>query len=162
MALAAPHLPIQAISLVSMVVGIYVCTTQGIEQLSTKWIETSSTKTSIGEVYERTQEDKPEYVFKISYEYEANGKTFNINEEKAYVLKHNAELGHKVNSRKNRDVPIWYDMANPDNAQLENRINGYAVLSLNLIFIGMILYFRWFLLKYYELEIEEKAEPNIR
>jgi len=154
-AIAAPYLPIQAIASISMFVAIYVCTSQGIEQLTTNWMETNSISKDFGRIFNRTIEGEPEFFFAINYSFDSDGTTYSAKEEKTYSSQQNAELGLSIHSRKTDPIKIYFDRDDPTNYQFENRIDGYAVLSLNLIFIGMLAYFRWLMLKYYELEIEK-------
>lgn len=86
-----------------------------------------------------------------------NGQVFSVARDGGSGNKELAASERKQILEDSRPVPVWYDQADPGNATFEEPGPVLAILGSMLgMQILLLMYFRWYLLKYYELKLEEE------
>jgi hypothetical protein len=156
---AAPHLPIQTMTGISILFfGIPILLNQFFESVTAHWTETKGIAADHKVIQDRIRDGEVEYFYSIGYEFNANGKKDIIFLDKGYRDKSLAESELNSELSNPTTITIWYDNSDPINVTFERTdISGSVFLGLLIILILPLLYFRWLMLKYYELEIEEST-----
>ena len=155
---AAPHLPIQALTgVVILVFGIPMLTMQMFDSGFIAWVETKATITDDKGVQERYMNGELEYFYSIGYEFNANGQHFIAFLEKGFEDRAWAEIELDVMLAESKSVALWYEKSNPSNTTFENEGPRWPIyLGLLVLLTLLLAYFRWLMLKYYELELAEE------
>jgi len=153
---AAPHLPMQALTGTAILLfGIPMLLTQMVDSGFIQWVETEGLISAERGVQDRTRNGKYEYFYSIDYS--VNGQKFTLSFDKGYDDRDFAERNLKEMLRDPQPITLWYDRESPSNATFdEQRIGWPTHLSILIILILPLLYFRWLMLTYYELELDEK------
>jgi len=94
---AAPKLGYATVTSALMIIPMFMGMKQFVETLLTTWIETSSYQKEIGNIYQRTADEKKEFVFDIIYHFKAGQESLTARKEKVYTSQTNANLGLEVN-----------------------------------------------------------------
>jgi len=154
---AAPHLPIQTMIGISILFfGIPILLNQFFESVTTHWTETKGLAVDHKEIQDRIRDGEVEYFYSIGYEFNVNGERNIAFLDKGFRDKSLAENELKSELSNPTKVSIWYDNSDPMKVTFSNEEIGWPVfIGVLVILILPLLYFRWLLLKYYELEIEE-------
>ena len=154
---AAPHLPIQTMIGISILFfGIPILLNQFFDSVTTHWTETKGISTDHKEVQERIRDGEVEYFYSIGYEFIANGKRSIAFLDKGFRDKSLAESELNSTLSNPTEIRIWYDNSDPMRVAFsKEQIIWPVFIGLLVILIFPLLYFRWLMLKYYELEIEE-------
>jgi hypothetical protein len=154
----APYFPFKTLTGISILFfGIPIILTQFFDSVTTHWIETTGTLTDHKAVQDRIKNDEVEYFYSIGYEFQADGKKNTIFVDRGFSDKSVAE--RELNSELNNpptSINFWYDKSDPSRVILEMEYISWPVyIGVLAILILLLLYFRWLMLKFYELEIEE-------
>lgn len=125
---------------VGMIVAFVLCTYQSFVIYNADWMKTGCTRLEFSEVFYRITEDDyrinketHEYVFNVTYFFEANGKERSFRRQQAYQSESSAELGMRVRKRSLDRIEIWYSRSNPETYQLESKPSWLIYLSFDLI-----------------------------
>ena len=151
---AASHLPIQALTSLVLVFAIPFLIVQIFTSFSTRWSQTNAIIKKNSGVQSRLKNDKPEFFYSIDYSFIANNKEFIIPFEKGFGNKSVAEDDLQSKLIEQKLETIWYDYSNPLNCSFEEVSSQWQVyFGILLLLIFVLIYFRWLMLKYYELEL---------
>lgn len=152
---AAPHLPMQALTSIAILLfGIPTLLNQMFDSGFIQWVETVGIISTDRGVQERARNGKPEYFYSIDYKYSVDGQTFCLPFENGYDGRDFAEDKLKEIIRESQPRTLWYDREHPANATFDReKMTWPSYLGLLGILILLLLYFRWLMLKYYELEL---------
>lgn len=151
-----PHFPIQTITGLAAIIIIPVFLYRGTVILTTSWELTTATPSEFTNVQERIREDEPDFFYKIYYSYNANDEQYITTRERSFRTREKAESERSEEVIKPITVELYYDSKNPNNSEFEQDQTFWQPYFLLIpIFLGLLAYFRWLMLKYYELEIEE-------
>lgn len=158
---ASQFLPIQSFASLALLIALPILTFKCAKILATDWVETKATPIEFTKIQERIRENEPEYFFKVYYSFDVNEETFDVTREQGFRSIDKAEQNLMIAQNNRQSIPVWYDKSNPENTELEMEgTNWFIYLFAIGLIILMLAYFRWIMLKYYELEIEEETEPN--
>jgi hypothetical protein len=156
--MVAPRLPIKAaMGLAILLYGIPVCLYQMFDSGFIQWKEAEGTISTHRGIQERNRNGKREYFYSIDYAYEVDGQTFILPFEGGYDDRGFAEDKLKETLDESKPATIWFDRADPSEATFDaGRMMWPAYLGILTILMLPLLYFRWLMLKYYELELEKE------
>jgi len=150
---AAPHLPVQTTSGIVFLIVIPVFLFRGFQELSYNWTISHATPIEIGKVQERIKDDKPEFYFKVVYEY---GPGLSYNHEESNQSEFLVKDKHEILLRDSSQVEIWFASNSPEIARMQNpSAHWYLYFIFSGVFFSALLYFRWLLIKYYQLELAD-------
>lgn len=153
---AAPHLPIQALMSISILCSIPTLLVQIADTGFINWIETEGTIQTNKGVQDRTRNGNTEYFFSIEYEFIVNNHRYVAPFEKAYSERSSAERDLQAILKESKPITLWYDRANPKNSTFDqHKMLWPGYLAVLVMLILLLLYFRWLMLKYYELELSD-------
>lgn len=152
---AAPHFPIQALTGLSILFfAIPVLVLQLIDEGMIQWVETKGIIADHQGVHERQRNGQAEYFYYITYGFDVNGKSFNTSYEKAFSDNASAEADMHAKLSESGSITVWYDKSDPSRANFEKEAQAWpAFLGVLILAVLMLAYFRWLMLKYYELEM---------
>jgi len=151
---AAPHLPIQAMTSLAILFVIPFLIFQIYNSVSTSWSQTNAIIKKSNGIQERIKNGEPEFFYSIEYSFNVNSEEFIIPFEKGFDNKGVGESDLRSRLTEQKSATIWYDQSNPLNASFEEVNSQWQVyLGILLLLIFVLIYFRWLMLKYYELEL---------
>jgi hypothetical protein len=152
---AAPYLPIQAVQTFAYLIAIPILINLILTSFSTEWVEGKATILNYTAVQERTKDEEVEYFYSIGYDFSVVGHHYTTPFEKSYDDKRVAEIDLQQIIADSRPATLFYDASNPSNVKFTNP-NGWWILysGLLVLVILLLMYNRWLMLKYYELEME--------
>lgn len=154
---ASHHLPFASLRLISILIGIPFLLIQFFNTITTSYNEVDAVFIGYTPVQERTREGKIEYFFKLSYSFRVNGKDYSLSKDNGYISREIAEFNLTQSQLGEYPGPIsiWYNTKDPYETELENpNTNWILYLALIALLGALAYYFKWVLLKYYELEIK--------
>jgi hypothetical protein len=154
---AAPHLPIQALlSIAILVILIPTLLIQMGDSVFTRWVETEGVISANRGVQDRIKNGRTEYFFSIDYEFIVNNHRYVAPYEKGYSERSSAERDLQAILIESKPITLWYDRANPKNSTFDqHKMLWPGYLAVLVMLILLLLYFRWLMLKYYELELSD-------
>src|SRR5690348_3813938 len=121
-----------------------------------QWIKTEGRVSTDKGVQERNRNGKPEYFYTIDYAYEVNGQTLILPFEKGYDDQKFALGELKETLDQSKPITIWFDQADPSRATFDHHRTMWPThLGLLVLLILPLVYVKWLMLKYYELELQE-------
>ena len=124
----------------------------GINNITTDWISEKATPTAISPMQERIRNGKDEYFFSITYTY-STSFTFKLEEFPVTTYMHK-QSQEEIDAGNYPPVTIWYNSRDPHEILYQEPYVYISMyFSMALILLAMSLYFRWMLIKYYQLEI---------
>lgn len=153
--LAAPHLPIQMISTIGLIIGTCIVAYIGFNGLIANWQEGTAELHEISHIQERTRDGNPDYFYKAHFNFSVNNKKYSVTQEMGFS---SLELAteSKEQEKQKTSRTVWYSAPNPNKATMEEADTKWYYYFYALIpVILMLIYLRWLFLKYYELEIEK-------
>jgi len=156
---AAPHLPTQTFICVAILfLGIPMLLHQMFDSGFIQRVETEAKVVGNSQVQDRTRNGRTEYFYYIHYGYNVNGQKFTIPFEDWQYDRDYAEDRLKKDLSNLHAATIWYNQADPSNATFgEHAMAWPEYFGILCILLLPLLYFRWIMLKYYELELEEES-----
>lgn len=152
---AAPHLPVQAFTgIVVLFFAIPALVVQMLDEGFIQWTEANGVVADHHGVHERQRDGQPEYFYYIVYDFDVNEKTFNASYERGFPDRASAESDLQTKLSEPGSVVVWYDKSDPSRTSFKKEVFEWPVfLSLFVLLILILAYFRWLMLKYYALEL---------
>ena len=152
---AAPHLPFATFYGIIFLLVIPIILFQIFNSITTHWTKTIGIPVNHKEVQDRLRDGQVEYFYSIGYKYIADGKENIAFQDEGFRDKSMAERQLNDRLAYPTNIEIWYDSSDPRRVVFTEEISWIVLIGGLLILTLPILYIRWLLLKYYELEIEE-------
>lgn len=154
---ASPHLPFASLRLISILIGIPFFLVQFLNTITTSYTEIDAVFKGYTSVQERVREGKIEYFFKLNYSFRVNGKDYSLSKDNYYISREIAEfnLTQSQLGEYSGPISIWYKTNDPHETKFENpNVQWIGYLGLIVLLSALAFYFKWILLKFYELEIK--------
>lgn len=148
---AAPYLPRQAFNGLMLLIIIPVLVFKGFQELSINWTETKAKPIEISRVQERIKNDKPDFFFRVTYQYGAG--SIHVSEE-SYPSEFMANNRIEILTKYTSGVPLWFSGRNTSTL-VDPTSQWYIHFIIALFFLTLLAYFKWLLIKYYQLELAD-------
>jgi hypothetical protein len=151
---AAPHFPVQTYTGVGLLIALPFCLVQLYAAAPFNWIKTEAVIKDSEPVQERFRDKEVEYYYTLDYSFKVGGQQYSIFFDKAFTDQRQAREELQTTLSKAEKVFVWYKRTNPSIASFQDTSSQcqlYLVIVITMVIL--LAYFRWMMLKYYELEI---------
>ena len=126
---------------------------EGFQALKTDWTKTQAKPVKISGIQERIKNGDPDFFFNVTYQY-GPGWTHSV--EESFPTAFQAQDKTEVLGQDSYEVELWFNTNTPAISTLEGPgPSSFVYLVMTLISVAWLAYFRWLLIKYYQLELAD-------